>query len=257
MKFFWKKLLFVIFVFYAQILHADAPKAWALYFQEPATPIMSYLKNFHDHLLWLSFGIAGFVTLMIALIIFKFRAKKNPNPSKFVHNTKLEIFWTLIPTLIIMILAVPTFKIMYVMDHVPPADLTVKVTGHQWYWSYEYPSSKIAFDSYIIKDEDLKPNHIRLLSVDRPLVVPVDSVVEVLLTSTDVIHSWAIPSFGLKKDTIPGKLNQTWFKVIKEGTYYGQCSELCGLGHGFMPIQIEVVSKEVFAKWVESQKQKK
>ncbi len=236
-------------------LFGDQPEPWALYFQTPATPVMEKLKDFHDFLMVVSFFIAFFVFAALFFIILKFREKKNAVPSKTAHNVPLEIIWTLIPVVILVIIGIPSFKIMYFMDHVPKSDLTVKVVGHQWYWSYEYPGTKIGYDSYIIKDADLKPGQPRLLAVDKPLVVPVDTVIEVLLTSSDVIHAWAVPSFGIKKDTVPGRLTQTWMKIKKEGTYYGQCSELCGAGHGFMPIAVQVVSKSEFAKWIENQKQ--
>ena len=249
-------LLFLSQLFPITLL-ANQPTAWALYFQESATPVMEHLREFHDYLLVISFFIAAFVFLMIVIIIYKFREKKNPIPATFSHNTSLEIIWTIIPVIILIFIAIPSFKIIYMMDHVPKSEMTVKVTGHQWYWTYEYPEDKIIYDSYMIKDADLKPEDLRLLSVDHPLVVPVDTVVEILATSTDVIHSFAVPSFGIKKDCIPGKLNQTWMKVLKEGMYYGQCSELCGSGHGFMPIAVKVVSKEEFKQWIKNKKTNK
>lgn len=236
-------------------LFASQPEPWALYFQTPATPVMEKLKDFHDYLLVISLFIAFFVFAAMFVIILKFREKKNKIPSKTAHNVRLEILWTLVPIVILVIIGIPSFKIMYLMDHVPKSDLTVKVVGHQWYWSYEYPGTKVGYDSYMVKDADLKPDELRLLAVDKPLVVPVDTVIEVLLTSSDVIHAWAVPAFGIKKDTVPGRLTQTWMKITKEGTYYGQCSELCGAGHGFMPIAVRVVSKQEFAKWIENQKQ--
>ncbi len=250
-------LLMFLCQIFALPLFANQPTEWALYFQEPATPLMVRLREFHDYLLVISFFIAAFVFLMMFIIIYKFREKKHPVPATFSHNTPLEIVWTTIPVIILIFIAVPSFKITYMMDHIPKSEMTVKVIGHQWYWTYEYPENKIVYDSYMIKDADLKPQDLRLLSVDRPLVVPVDTVIEVLATSTDVIHSFAVPSFGIKRDCIPGKLNQTWMKVFKEGTYYGQCSELCGSGHGFMPISVKVVSKEDFKKWIEDNKNKK
>jgi cytochrome c oxidase subunit 2 len=248
------KYLFVFISFLSAPVLANQPHPWALYFQEPATPIMEKLKDFHDFLLIISFFIAFFVFFMMFLIIYKFREKKHPIPATFTHNTPLEIVWTLIPITILIFIAIPSFKIMYMMDHIPKADITVKVVGHQWYWSYEYPEHKITYDSYMIKDEDLKPGDLRLLSVDKPLVVPIDTVIEVLVTSTDVIHSFAVPSFGIKKDCVPGKLNQTWMKIKKEGLYYGQCSELCGSGHGFMPIAVKAVSAQEYAQWIQKQK---
>ena len=166
----------------------------------------------------------------------RFRASANPNPSKRTHNVTVEVLWTLIPCLILIVMAVPSFKILYKQDAIPKADLTIKAIGYQWYWGYEYPDENIIFDSYMIEEKDLKANQPRLLAVDNEVVVPVDKVVKVLITANDVLHAWALPSFGVKRDAVPGRINETWFKAEKVGTYYGQCSELCGIKHAFMPI---------------------
>jgi len=184
----------------------------------------------------------------------RFRASRNPNPSKTTHNVAVEVLWTLIPCLILIVMAVPSFKILYKQDTIPKADLTIKAVGYQWYWGYEYPDENIIFDSYMIKEEDLKENQPRLLAVDNEVVVPVNKVVKVLITANDVLHAWALPSFGVKRDAVPGRINETWFKAEKVGTYYGQCSELCGIQHAFMPIAVRVVSDEEYAEWLSDAK---
>lgn len=235
---------------------ASAPKPWQLGFQDAASPIMEQIQAFHDTLLIILTAIAVFVIGLIFFVVYKFRAGRNHLLSKTSHNTALEIIWTGIPVLILAYLAFPSIKLIYSMEEAPEADLTIKVVGHQWYWSYEYPDENIKFDSYMIEDQDLKPGDIRLLSVDNPLVVPVGAVVRIQATSADVLHSWAVPSLGVKKDCVTGRLNQTWFKVNKEGVYYGQCSELCGMKHGFMPIAVKAVSREAFEAWSAEAKNK-
>jgi cytochrome c oxidase subunit 2 len=190
-------------------------------------------------------------------VMVKFDARNNPTPSKTSHNVMIEILWTAIPVVLLTIIAIPTFKIIYFANEVPEAEFTLKVVGRQWYWSYEYPDhDKIAFDSYMIQDKDLKPGQKRLLEVDNRVIVPQGTVIRIQVTGADVIHSFAIPSFGIKIDAIPGRVNETWIKVDRLGVYYGQCSELCGANHGFMPIAIEVVTKEEFKQWIETAKTK-
>jgi cytochrome c oxidase subunit 2 len=162
----------------------------------------------------------------------------------------LEVLWTLIPCLILIVIAVPSFKVLYSQDNIPKADVTIKAIGYQWYWGYEYPDEKIAFDSYMVAEKDLKPGQPRLLAVDNEIVVPVNKVVKVLITANDVLHAWALPSFGVKRDAVPGRINETWFKAEKTGTYYGQCSELCGIKHAFMPITVKVVNEEEYQEWL-------
>ena len=164
--------------------------------------------------------------------------------SKRTHNVAVEVLWTLIPCLILIVIAVPSFKILYKQDSIPKAELTIKAIGYQWYWGYEYPDENIIFESYMVEDKDLKANQPRLLAVDNEVVVPVNKVIKVLITANDVLHAWALPSFGVKRDAVPGRINETWFKAEKVGTYYGQCSELCGIKHAFMPITVKVVSQE-------------
>jgi cytochrome c oxidase subunit 2 len=227
-------------------------KPWQLGFQEPASPVMEQLTWLHDKfLLYIITVITAFVLLLTLYICLRYNRRANPTPSKNTHNTTLEIVWTVIPIIVLVAIAIPSLRTHYFMEREVEAEMTLKVTGRQWYWSYEYPDhGNIAFDSYMIKEADLKPGQLRLLEVDNRVVVPVDTLVRVQLTGADVIHAWSIPALGVKKDAVPGRLNQTWFKANKTGLFYGQCSELCGVNHGFMPIALQVVSKDAFAAWV-------
>lgn len=222
-------------------------------FIEPATPIMSETVAFHDFLMWIISAITIFVTLVMIYIFVKFNAKSNPVASKTTHNSFLEIVWTAVPVLILVVIAIPSFRLLYNQDVIPEADVTIKAIGNQWYWSYEYlDHEEIMFDSIMLDDsEAAAAGHPRLLGTDTRVVVPVNKVVRVQVTANDVIHSWTIPAFGSKVDAVPGKLNETWFKATKEGLYHGQCSELCGIRHGFMPIMVEVVSEAEYAEWLE------
>ena len=245
-----KGLFWSLLMVPTQLLALGKPTQWQIGFQGAATPVMERITEVHNLLLIIIFSIAVFVTSLVAFTCWRFRESKNPKPATFSHNVPLEVIWTLIPCLILVVIAIPSFRLLYFMDQTPKADLTVKVTGHQWYWTYAYPDhGNFEFDSYMIPDENLKPGQPRLLAVDNPVVVPVNKVVRIIATSDDVIHSWAVPSFGIKKDTVPGRINETWFKATKEGTYYGQCSELCGPQHGFMPIEVRVVSESAFQNW--------
>ncbi|MBX9977322.1 MAG: cytochrome c oxidase subunit II [Alphaproteobacteria bacterium] len=222
--------------------------------QESASPIMDKIHDLHNLLMVIISAIAVVITALLVFVVLRFRASKNPVPSKRSHNTLLEIIWTLIPVCILAVIAVPSFKLMYFADQPVKADVTVKVTGHQWYWSYEFPDQGINFDSYMIKDEELKPGQLRLLEVDNPLILPIDTMVRILVTSADVLHSWAVPSMGLKQDSVPGRTREIWVKIKREGVYYGQCSELCGMQHGFMPISIHAVQKDKFNEWLSKNK---
>lgn len=254
-----KLLLQSILCFVAQSCLAGQgqPTNWQKGFQEPASPVMHQISEVHDKVMILVFCIGALVIGLVLYSVWRFHESRNPTPAKFSHNTPLEIIWTTIPILILIVIAIPTFKLIYYMDKVPQADMTVKVVGHQWYWSYEYPDhGDFGFDSYMIPDEQLQPGQPRLLAVDNPVVVPVHKNIRIIATSEDVIHSWAVPSFGVKKDTVPGRLNETWFRAEKEGMFYGQCSELCGPQHGFMPIAVKVVSQESFDRWVKEGQEK-
>ncbi|MGQ0684965.1 cytochrome c oxidase subunit II [Bradyrhizobium sp.] len=228
------------------------PKPWEYTLQESATPVMDNIVWFHNFLLVLITVITLFVLALLVIVIVKFNAKSNPVPSRTTHNTLIEVAWTLIPVLILVAVAVPSFRLLFLQLDVPKADLTVKATGKQWYWSYSYPDNgKFEFDSLMAQDK--KP---RLLAVDNEMVVPVNKVIRIQTTGADVIHAFAVPAFGIKIDSIPGRLNETWFKATKTGMFYGQCSELCGKDHAFMPIAVRVVSDQEFAAWVETAKKK-
>ena len=247
-----KKILLIIStLFITQEAFANQPKEWQLGFQNPASDGMRDIVNFHNNLLLpIIIAISVFVLFLMLYACVRFRASANPNPSKRTHNVTVEILWTLIPCLILIVMAVPSFKILYKQDTIPKADLTIKAIGYQWYWGYEYPDENLIFDSYMIEEKDLKADQPRLLAVDNEVVVPVGKVVKVLITANDVLHAWALPSFGVKRDAVPGRINETWFKAEKVGTYYGQCSELCGIKHAFMPITVKVVSEEEYQEWL-------
>ena len=247
-----KKILLIILSFFivSKVL-ANQPKDWQLGFQNAASDSMRDIVSFHNNLLLpIIIAISVFVLFLMLYACIKFRASANPNPSKRTHNVTVEILWTLIPCLILIVMAVPSFKILYKQDTIPKADLTIKAVGYQWYWGYEYPDENIIFDSYMIEEKDLRADQPRLLAVDNEVVVPVNKVVKVLITANDVLHAWALPAFGVKRDAVPGRINETWFKAEKEGTYYGQCSELCGIKHAFMPITVKVVSEEDYQEWL-------
>jgi cytochrome c oxidase subunit 2 len=228
------------------------PAPWEYKLQEAASPVMESITNFHTYLVWLITIITLFVLALLILVVVKFNAKANPVPSKTTHNTLIEVAWTLIPVLILMGVVIPSFKLLFQELDVPKADLTIKATGKQWYWSYAYPDNgKFEFDSLLATDK--MP---RLLGVDNEVVVPVNKIIRVQVTGADVIHSFAVPAFGIKIDAIPGRLNETWFKATKLGMFYGQCSELCGKDHAFMPIAVRVVNDQEFAAWIETAKKK-
>jgi cytochrome c oxidase subunit 2 len=228
------------------------PTPWEWTLQQSASPVMDNITWFHNFLLWIITAITVFVLVLLILVAVKFNSRANPVPSKTTHNTLIEVVWTIVPVLVLVCIAVPSFRLLFQELDVPKADLTIKATGKQWYWSYAYPDNgKFEFDSLLVADK--AP---RLLGVDNEVVVPVNKIIRVQTTAADVIHSFAVPSFGIKIDAIPGRLNETWFKATKEGMYYGQCSELCGKDHAFMPIAIRVVSDQEFATWVEAAKKK-
>jgi cytochrome c oxidase subunit II len=232
------------------------PHPWQMNLQAGVTPVMDDIIWFHNFLVWLIAAITLFVLVLLVLVVVKFNARSNPVPSRTTHNTLIEVVWTVVPVLILVAVAVPSFRLLFYQLNTPKADVTIKATGKQWFWSYSYPDQKFEFDSLMVQTKDLKPGQPRLLTVDNEMVVPVNKVVRVQTTGADVIHSWAVPSFGVKIDAIPGRLNETWFKAEREGTYYGQCSELCGRDHAFMPIVVHVVSDKDYAAWVEQAKKK-
>jgi cytochrome c oxidase subunit 2 len=231
------------------------PSSWALGLQEAASPVMADITWFHNFLLVLITAITVFVLALLLIVMIRFNARANPNPSRTTHNALIEVVWTIAPVVILLAIAVPSFRLLFLELDAPKADLTVKATGKQWYWSYNYPDNgNFEFDSILVEDKDLKPDQPRLLTVDNEMVVPVNKVVHVLVTGADVIHSFAVPSFGIKIDAVPGRLNDTWFKATSEGRFHGQCSELCGKDHAFMPITVRVVNDAEFAAWVAQEK---
>jgi cytochrome c oxidase subunit 2 len=231
------------------------PHDWQLGFQQAATPVKERIGAFHDELLIIITLITVFVMGLLVYVIVRFNSRANPVPARTTHNTLIEVIWTVVPVLILVIIAIPSFKLMYYMDRTQKADMTIKVTGHQWYWSYEYPDlGDVSFDSNIIPEDQLKPGQKRLLDVDNRLIVPVGENVRVLIAGSDVMHSWFVPSFGVQMYAVVGRLNETWFNVEHEGVYYGQCNQICGVNHAFMPIVVQAVSKEDFAKWIDAKK---
>ncbi len=233
------------------------PSPWELSFQQSASEVMNGIVSFHNFLLYIITGITIFVLGLLLIIIVRFNARANPTPSKTTHNTLLEVLWTVVPVLILVIIAVPSFRLLFTQLTIPPADVTVKATGKQWFWSYSYPDEGgFEFDSLMLSDKERKAGQPRLLAVDNEMVVPVNKVVRILTTGSDVIHAFTVPSFGIKIDSIPGRINETWFKATREGIYYGQCSELCGKDHAFMPIAVRVVSDREYAAWIDQAKKK-
>lgn len=239
-------------------LNCDAPEDWQFDFQDAGSPIMEGISDLHHDLMFFNAIIVTFVTWMLVRILMKFNSKSNPVPDKFNHGTAIEVVWTLLPAVMLMFVAVPTFALLYSMDEGIDPAVTIKAVGHQWYWSYEYSdytndTESLAFESYMVPEEDLELGHLRLLEVDNRVVVPVDTHIRVLVTSQDVIHNWCIPSLGIKMDAAPGRLNQISMFIKREGVFYGQCSELCGINHAFMPIVVEAVSLDDYVSWVSSQ----
>ena len=235
------------------------PDPWQMGFQKAAAPIMERIVGFHDFLMWVITIISIFVLALLFYVAIRFNSKANPEPSKTTHNTLIEVVWTVVPVLILIAIAIPSIRHLYHQRVIPDADMTIKAIGNQWYWTYEYPDQGgISFDSLLLEGDDLAerqkvdPGAPRLLAVDNEVVVPSGATVRLIVTASDVIHNWAMPSFGTKMDGIPGRLNETWFKVDREGVYYGQCSELCGSRHAFMPIAVRVVSKEKFDSWAKA-----
>lgn len=231
--------------------HIVAPHDWELGFQEAGTPVKERIAALNHELLVIITLITLLVLSLLGYVMLRFNARRNPVPSRTSHNTLIELLWTVIPVLILVTIAIPSFKLMYYMDRTQKAEMTVKVTGHQWYWSYDYPDYKnVSFDSNIIPEKQIKPGQLRLLEVDNRLVVPVKTNIRILVTGTDVIHSWFVPSLGVQEYAIVGRLNESWMNIERPGIYYGECNQLCGVNHAFMPIAVEAVSKDDFKKWI-------
>jgi len=229
----------------------SVPVDGALNLQPAVTPIMERIHDFHNLLLWIIIPITLFVMALLIWVMVRYNTKSNPVPSKNSHNTLLEVVWTALPVVILIVISVFSFPLLYYQEEIPDADFTIKATGNQWNWTYEYPDQgAMEYLSIMIPEDEIQPGQYRNLSVDYPLVVPVNAIVRLQVTATDVIHNFAMPAFGTKIDAIPGRINESWFQVTEEGTYYGQCSELCGLGHAFMPIEVRVVSQDAFDAWI-------
>jgi cytochrome c oxidase subunit 2 len=226
------------------------PVPWQMYFQSANTPIMEQITSFHTYVTIIITVIAFFVLGLLVYVMLRFNEDRNPQSSRTSHNTALEVAWTVLPILILVAIAIPSFRLLFAQYDFPKADLTITATGSQWYWTYDYPDQGIHFDSIIVQDADLKEGQPRLLTVDHEVVVPVNKNVIVQVKANDVIHDWAVPSFGIKLDAVPGRLQTTWFRAEREGMFYGQCSELCGRNHAFMPIAVRVVSEAEFADWL-------
>jgi cytochrome c oxidase subunit 2 len=234
------------------------PEPWQMAMQTPVTELARDVHLFHTWLVWIITAISLFVLALLIAVVVKFNERANPVPARTTHNTFLEVAWTIVPVLVLVAIAIPSFRLLRGQLIIPAADVVVKTTGHAWYWSYEYLGDQAGFkfDANMVEAKDLKPGQPRLLATDNEMVVPVNKVVKVQVTASDVLHAFALPSFGLKIDAVPGRLNETWFKAEREGSYYGQCSELCGNGHPYMPIQIRVVSDQDYAAWLAEAKQK-
>lgn len=230
---------------------------WQLGLQDAFSPVAHDMHDFHNLLLVIITAISIFVLLLLIYVVVRFNRKANPNPSKTSHNTVIEIVWTVVPIMILIAIAVPSFNLLYKGDRIENADMTLKAIGYQWYWGYEYvDEDELAFEAVMLEDDELKEGQPRLLATDNVIVLPIDTNIRLLVTAEDVLHSWAMPAFGVKLDAVPGRLNETWMRIEKEGMYYGQCSELCGARHGFMPIAVKAVSKEDYKKWlVEAKKE--
>ena len=228
---------------------------WQLSFQNPATDLMGSVVGLHNIILIVMTLVTLFVLFLLFYVSFRFSAKRNPIPSTRTHNTVVEVLWTAIPIVILVVLAIPSFKLLYQQEKSENYDMTVKVIGHQWYWEYEYPDhGDFYFESYMVQDADLQEGDLRLLTVDNPLVIPANKNIQILITAGDVLHSWAVPSMGLKTDAVPGRLNETWVNVKEPGIYRGQCSEICGTGHGFMPVVVKVLPESEFIAWANEAK---
>jgi cytochrome c oxidase subunit 2 len=236
---------------------AQAPQPWQLGMQAAHSPVQRSIENLHDIVLVIITVITLFVGGLLLWVIFRYNAKRNPDPSQTSHNTVIEVAWTVLPVLILVIIAIPSFRLIYFQDRTPNADMTIKATGHQWYWEYTYPDQGgLTFSSYMVPESELKPGQLRLLDVDNQLVVPAGRNVRILTTSTDVIHSFFIPSLGVQRYAIPGRTIETWVRVDAPGTYYGQCNQVCGTNHNSMPISVKAIAPEAFNAWVEQARTK-
>jgi len=235
---------------------AAEPQAWAMGFQKAQSPTMERITSLASFINGVIICITILVSALLAYACWRFSAKRNPKPAAWSHNTPLELAWTTIPAVILLLIAIPSFRLLYFMDRVQNADMTLKIVGHQWYWSYEYPDQDFKFDSMMVSDDSLKPGQPRLLTADNELVLPAGVPIRLQMTADDVIHSWSVPAFGVKTDAVPGRLNESWVQINEPGVYYGQCSQLCGVNHGFMPIHVRALPKDEFTAWATEAKHK-
>ena len=253
--FYYRVCLVVSALCLPTLVFAGQPTEWQMTFQPAASEQMHLVNTFHDQLLWLIFAISAFVLALMAFACIRFRATpKRQEGSRTTHNTFLEVLWTVIPVVILVAMAIPSFRLLYKVETIPETDMTIKAIGEQWYWTYTYPGYRnLTFDASMVDESDLEEGQPRLLTTDYAVTVPVGKTVRLQVTSNPdgVIHSWAMPAFGVKVDAVPGRLSETWFRIEREGTYYGQCSELCGLNHAFMPIMVQAVSENEFQQWLE------
>ncbi len=250
-----KSIISIFFLLISFELYGKQATNWQLSFQNPATDLMGSVVGLHNIILIVMTLVTLFVLFLLFYVSFRFSAKRNPIPSTTTHNTVVEVLWTAIPIVILVVLAIPSFKLLYQQEKSENYDMTVKVIGHQWYWEYEYPDhGDFYFESYMVQEQDLEEGDLRLLTVDNPLVIPANKNIQILITAGDVLHSWAVPSMGLKTDAVPGRLNETWVNVKEPGIYRGQCSEICGSGHGFMPVVVKVLPEREFMAWANEAK---
>ncbi len=247
---------FILGIFTASVAGAAQPEPWQIGLQEPAGSIAQKATDLHDLLLIIISLISVFVLALLVYVGWRFRRDANPTPSRTTHNTTIEILWTVIPVLILVVIAVPSFRLLYYMDETKNAEMVIKVTGNQWYWNYEYMDDQIAFDSYMLSDDELQPGQPRLLSVDNPLVVPANTKIKMLVTGNDVMHSFFVPSLAVQTYAFIGRVNEVWIDVPEgEKTYYGQCNQICGVNHSFMPIVVKAMAKEEYQAWLADAKQ--
>ena len=247
---------FILGILAASVAGAAQPEPWQIGLQEPAGSIAQKATDLHNLLLIIISLISVFVLALLVYVGWRFRRDANPTPSKTTHNTTIEILWTVIPVLILVVIAVPSFRLLYYMDETKNAEMVIKVTGNQWYWNYEYMDDQIAFDSYMLKDDELQPGQPRLLSVDNPLVVPANTKIKMLVTANDVMHSFFVPSLAVQTYAFIGRVNEVWIDVPEgEKTYYGQCNQICGVNHSFMPIVVKAMAKKEYQAWLADAKQ--
>lgn len=248
-------ILKIILLLIPTAVFAGQPTPWQTSFQNPVTPLAKEAISTHNFIMVQMFGVLGFVTLLLVYVVYRFRASKNRTPSTVSHNTLIEIVWIAIPIIMLITIAIPSIKLIFKQETIPKTEMTLKVIGRQWYWSYEYPDQgDLYFDSYMVKTEDLEEGQPRLLEVDNEVVLPINTNITIQIASSDVIHSWAVPALGIKMDAVPGRLNEIWTYIEEPGIYYGQCSELCGPYHAFMPVKIRAVTKEEYKKWAKEAK---